>query len=240
MRIRHLPWAIALVCVVLGFMLSTQFKVQKAVQTNDGIAFQRNQELVQQLQQAESERDSLMTELEKLRTQLRALASNQQEYSELAEQLELAQVQAGLIPVSGPGIIITMNDSSKPLAPGENPNAGLIHDEDVLKVINELAAAGAEAISINEQRLVAGSEIRCTGPTITINGVRTAPPIRIKAVGNADELETVMNMRNGPVENLRPWGIQVLVQKEQSLTVPAFKGSLTLQYGVPAEEVAQP
>lgn len=240
MRLKQLPWAIALVCVVLGFMLSMQFKVQKQVTLRDVTSFQRAQELAGQLQKAEDDRDNLMQELESLRTQVRSMANRQAEFKDLALQLEIAQFHAGLIPVSGPGVIVTMQDSSRPVTVGENPNNFIIHDEDVLRVVNELAGGGAEAIAINEQRIVGRSEIRCTGPTITINGVRTAPPIVIKAVGDSAALEAAINMRGGVGDSLRQWGIQITVKKEQNMNVPAYKGSLKLQHGTPVTQEVRP
>ena len=240
MRVKHLPWAIALVCVVLGFMLSMQFKVQKQVALKDITGLQRAQDLAQQLSRAEKERDSLMTELENLRTQLRNIANSQADTKALADQLEQAQLHAGLIPMQGPGVTVTMNDSTRPVTPGENPNNFIIHDEDVLRVVNELAAGGAEAISINGQRIIGRSEIRCTGPTITINGVRTAPPIVISAIGDPAVLDSAINLRGGVAESLKQWGIQVSVKKESNLTVPAYKGSLKLQFGSPAKAEVKP
>jgi uncharacterized protein YlxW (UPF0749 family) len=232
-RIRQMPWAIALVVMVLGFMLSMQFKVHQAASLKDAAAFARAEELAQQLEQAEQERNEAMAELEQLRAQVRNLANQQAEFQGLAEQLELAQLYAGLIPLTGPGVVVEMRDSTRPPAPGENPNLSIIHDEDVLRVVNDLFAAGAEAIAINEQRLIARSEIRCTGPTIMINGVRTAPPIVIKAVGNADELEAVLTMPDGIAETLQVYGIQVTVKKLPQVTIPAYKGSLKLKWASP-------
>lgn len=240
-RARQIPWAIAAVCVVLGFMLSMQFKVHQQVQLKDLAGFQRQQDLAQQLDKAEKDRDFAMTELESLRGQIRSMANNQAETKALAAQLEQAQLAAGLLPLVGPGVTVTMNDSTRPSTPGENPNNFIIHDEDVLRVVNELAAAGAEGLSINGQRLTARSEIRCTGPTITINGVRTAPPIMISAVGDPAVLESALNSKNGVAEYLRDWGIQVAVKKETALTVPAYKGSLKLQFGtIGKQEVSKP
>lgn len=237
---RQLPWAIALVCVVLGFMLSMQFKVQNQVALN-ATGVQRSQELVAQLRKAEQDRDQLASDVVDLRAQMLAMANNQTQFKDLAQQLELAQVSAGLIPVTGRGVTVTLTDSSRPVTPGENPNNFIIHDEDVLKTVNDLAAAGAEALSINGQRLTGRSEIRCSGATITINGVRTAPPIVISAVGDPDGMESSINVRGGIGDQLRPFGMQVSVKKETALVVPAYKGSLKLQYGTPGkQEVSKP
>lgn len=236
-RWRQMPWAIAVACLVLGFMLTMQFKVQKQATLKDVTTFQRAEEMAKQLQQAERERDALSQEVEDLRSRMNKLLSSQSEYQALAAQLGQTQLFAGLIAVSGPGVTIVMNDSTRPSSPGENPNNFIIHDEDVLKVINELAAGGAEAIAVNGQRLIGRSEIRCTGPTITVNGVRTAPPIVITAVGNPAVLESAINMRGGVAEYLKQWGIQIAVKKESAIVIPAFKGSIKNEFAQPAREV---
>lgn len=234
-RIRHMPWAIALVCVVLGFMLSMQMKVQQQVHLKDVTASSRAQELGQQLEQAEATRDALGDELEKLRQQMANVISNQAGFEDLGIQLKEAQIAAGLVPMTGPGVTVELRDSMRPLAPGDNPNNSLIHDQDVLRVINELFGAGAEAMSVNEQRVIGRTEVRCAGPVIIVNGVRTAPPIVIKAIGKADDLEMALEMKGGIGEELRDFGIQIAIKKESNVAVPAFKGSLKLQYGTPAK-----
>lgn len=232
-----MPWAVALACVVLGFMLSMQYRVQQEVALANLSRVQRAEELAKQLAEAERERDALKEEIAELRRQQLSAAKAQAEYQELAEQLELAHIHAGLLPMAGPGVVVTMADSTRPAAPGENPNNLIIHDEDVLRVINELLSVRAEAIAINGQRVTARTEIRCTGPVVTINGVRTAPPLEIVAIGNPDEMEAALTMKGGIAEALRFWGIELTVRKESWVTVPAYTSSLKLQYAVPVVEV---
>lgn len=235
-RLRHMPWAIALVCVVLGFMLSMQFKVQQEVQMRDLATSSRSQELASQLATAEAARDDAMVELQALRQEMTKVINQQADFSDLGKQLADAQLAAGLVAMTGPGVVVEMRDSTRPLLPGEDPNIQLIHDADVLRMVNELRGAGAETMALNEQRLIGSSEIRCAGPVIVVNGIRTAPPIIIKAIGNPDELEQAIEMKGGIGEDLRNFGIQVTVKKEQNLTVPAYMGSLKLKYATPANQ----
>lgn len=237
---RHLPWAVAVACIVLGFMLSMQFKLQRQVALSDLARVQRSEELAAQLEAAEKQRDELAVELQGLRQQQLSLAKAQGQYQALAEQLELAQIHAGLLPMSGQGVTVTMDDSNRPATPGENPNNLIIHDEDVLRVINELRAAGAEAVAINGQRVTSRTEIRCVGPVVTINGVRTAPPLQIVAIGNPAEMEQALMMKGGVAEAVRFWGIQLSVKKESAVNVPAYKSSLLLQYATPAKQEVEP
>jgi len=239
-RVRRMPWATALVGVALGLMLSMQFKVQRQVALADLATVQRMEKLVAQLAEAEAHRDELAAEVEALRQQQLLSVKTQNEYQALAERLEQAQIHAGLLPLMGPGVTVVMADSSLPVTAGENPNNFIIHDEDVLRVVNELQAAGAEAISINGQRVTGRTEIRCTGPVVTINGVRTAPPLNIVAIGNPDELERAITMKGGIAESLRFWGIQITVKKESLVRVPAYTARLRLDYAQPALEEVTP
>ena len=167
--------AIAFVCVVLGFMLAVQFKTTQDIRST--IPFQRVEDLSQRLSQTEKERDSLQDEVKKLKE-----STNKQEA--LSKDIENIKMGAGVLAMQGPGISIVIDDSKKQSKTGENLNLYLIHDDDILKVINELRAAGAEGISINEQRLIATSEIRCAGPTLSVNNTRYSPPYEIKAIGD--------------------------------------------------------
>jgi len=111
----------------------------------------------------------------------------------------------------------------------------LIHEEDLLKVVNELFAAGAEVVSINGQRMIANTEIRCAGPTILVNGTRIASPYEISAIGSARGLESSLNMRGGIVEMLRAVGIKVNLVKSSKVVIPAFSGASHFDYVEPVE-----
>lgn len=215
--------AIALVCVVLGIMLAVQFRTTQDIRAT--IPFQRVEDLSQRLSQTEKERDALLNEVYELRK-----AGGGENAS---RELQLAKMGAGLISVQGPGVVVTIDDSKRPTKPGENPNLYLIHDDDILKVINELWAAGAEAISINEQRLIASSEIRCAGPTLSVNNTRYSPPYEIAAIGDPQTLGNSLRMRGGVMETLQFWGIQVTVKKQDVVIVPAYKGTFRFEYAKP-------
>ena len=97
-------------------------------------------------------------------------------------------MKAALTNVKGTGVSVLIEDSLKPIQSGENPNLYVIHDEDILRIVNELRAGGAEAIAINDQRLIGTSEIRCSGPTITVNGKVFGAPFTVKAIGDPKTL----------------------------------------------------
>ncbi len=227
--IRQGQVAIAAVCVVLGIMLAVQFRTTQDVKAS--VPYQRVEDLSQQLGKVEKERDALLSEVYALRN-----ASRSETYT---RELESVKMGAGLVPLQGPGVVVTIDDSKRPTKPGENPNLYLIHDDDILKVINELRAAGAEAISINGQRLVATSEIRCAGPTLSVNNARYSPPYEISVIGDQQTLESALKLRGGVIETLQFWGIQVTVKRQDLVKIPAYKGAFTFQYAKPAEEEAK-
>lgn len=220
-------WAIGLVCMILGLMLAVQFRTTNDIKASVG--YQRMEDLTLQLNKTEKERAALQEEMSKLRAQIGTGNAN-------SAELERARMEAGLIPVVGAGVVILLDDSKRSRQPGENPNLYVIHDDDLLKVINELRAAGAEAISINDQRLLATSEIRCAGPTLSVNNSRSAPPYEIRAIGNPQTLENSLKMRGGVVETLQFWGIQVTVKPQEEVTIPAFKGTYRFEYAKPVKE----
>ena len=222
--------AIAFVCVVLGFMLAVQFKTTQDIRST--IPFQRVEDLSQRLSQTEKERDSLQDEVKKLKE-----STNKQEA--LSKDIENIKMGAGVLAMQGPGISIVIDDSKKQSKTGENLNLYLIHDDDILKVINELRAAGAEGISINEQRLIATSEIRCAGPTLSVNNTRYSPPYEIKAIGDSQTLENALKMRGGVVEPLQFWGIQITIKTENNVILPAYKSQFRFEHSKPIKEGGQ-
>lgn len=224
--IRQGQVAIAMVCVVLGVMLVVQFRTTQDIRST--VPFQRIEDLSQRLAQTEKERDVLLNQVNELRQTSTAEAAS--------KESQLIKMGAGVVPLQGPGITVTIDDSKRPSKPGENPNLYLIHDDDILKVINELWAAGAEAMSINEQRLIATSEIRCAGPTLSVNNTRYSPPYEIRVIGEAQTLENALKMRGGVIETLQFWGIQVGIKQHETIKVPAYKGTFRFEYAKPLKE----
>lgn len=227
--------SILIVSIVLGVMLAVQFKVTQGNPADFNV--RRTQDVIAELKQIKEERDNLKSEVEELTLNLqKAIAGKDKGNETLIAELAKARQVAGLVSLKGTGIVVTLNDSARILQPGEDPNLYLIHDEDILKVVNELNAAGAEAISVNNQRILATSEIRCAGPTIQINGNRISPPFVIAAIGDPASLESSLRLRGGIIENLEFWGIQVSIDKPKEVLVPGYMGSIKYKYASPVEE----
>ena len=210
---------IALVFMVLGFMLTVQFKTTER-QKNVHIA--RVEDLSERLRVVEAEKNQVMKELADLRKNSGHLMSD--------AELERLNLLSGTTEVYGPGLEIVLDDSTKNQKVGENPNLYIVHDEDLLRILNELRAAGAEAISVNDQRIGAMSELRCAGPTVSINNVRSAPPYVIKAVGDPKTMASALRLRGGVVDTFAFWGINVKIKDDSRIVVPAQKITRSYEY----------
>ena len=140
------------------------------------------------------------------------------------------KARAGETEMEGKGIVFTLDDSKQAAKAGENKNLYIIHDDDLLRVVNELRSAGAEAISLNGQRLIGSSEIRCVGPTVLVNERRLAAPFVISAIGNPQTLESSLKLRGGVIENFKFWGIKADIVQSDKVRIPAFKGKRTFEF----------
>lgn len=220
-----------LVTLFLGLMIAVQFRSYREIQQT--VPIQRVQRLMAEVEAARKERDLLQERVAGLRAELDA-ATAQTGLQPLKKKLERYQIGAGIVPVSGPGVEVILEDSKVALQPGQNPNLYVIHDEDILRVLNELRVAGAEVLAINDERVLANTEVRCIGPSILVNNKRLAAPFRITAIGDPNNLESALRMRGGVVDTLQQyWGIQVSIKKMDRLTIPAFKGSQKFTYARP-------
>ncbi|MCH3951483.1 MAG: DUF881 domain-containing protein [Acidaminococcus sp.] len=214
-----------LVCLVLGVMVSTQFR--SAEHARQSINQQRAEDLVEKLKTTEKENKELQERLKQL--------AKEQAGSADAKTIQNLKMYAGETALHGPGVTVTLNDSPLPTKKGEDPNLHVIHDDDLLRILNELRAGGAEAIALNDERILDVSEVRCAGPTVSVNNTRFSPPYIIRAIGDPKTMESALRLRGGVVETLKFWGIDVDVKQESDITIPAYKGTRHYEYAKPKE-----
>jgi len=149
-------------------------------------------------------------------------ATNNSLIASMKNQINTLGLLAGTTDVTGEGIIITLYDG--------NGSNSLVHDSDILTVVNELRVAGAEAISVNEQRIITTSAIRCVGSVIQVNYQRVAAPFEIKAIGNAQYLESAMTIKNGVIDVLNGYGLKVTLSREGNIEIPKYDGALSFNF----------
>lgn len=228
--------AVMAVCVVVGFLLAAQLRGVQLAGAADATNASRLETLQSLYNDVVEERDGLTEQVGQLQSELelyRQQAASGDEGSEaLKTELEQMEITAGLTDVEGPGVTVVLEDSTQANVTGDGADY-LIHDNDILSVINELRSAGAEAISLNGERILATSEVRCTGAVVTVNGRRYAAPYVIFAIGDPDTLYSALTMRNGVVDILSQWGITVRVTASDQLLIPAYSGTVDYQYAKP-------
>ncbi len=221
---------ITIICFILGLMLTMQLKT---VQVNEDKTNARTSEVQAQYAELKKNYDAKLVEIEELNKVLeeyRKAETDEETVELLKAELKKAQQDAGLTNVRGAGLTVVMEDSLADFGSGIDLNNYLVHDEDILKVVNELKSAGAEAISVNNQRIISTSEIRCAGTTIFINGERIGAPFTIKAIGDPALLESAMTMRGGNVDILKEWGIRFTITRESDIVITKYNKAISSQY----------
>ncbi len=240
MKHRSFVWQISAVSFFLGLLLAaatvTASKVGSAgaVSNRFGFIYGANVPLA-----PDKKAVDLQDEIKKLREDKAALekaASNRSDVSKnLNQDLQETKLFAGLCEVTGPGVVVTLTDSKKDRLIGVDPQSYLIHDRDIRDVVNELRAAGAEAVVVNGQRITVSSSIRCAGPIVLINQDEMATPFIIQAIGDPDKLLSALNIKNGVLDQIRTFGSDMArSEKKAHLRLPAFAGSTHIKYAKPA------
>jgi len=190
------------------------------------------------LRQSEQEQEQLKATIATLRQQLteaqRQAAQQTDQLAIVRAQLEQEQMAAGLVALRGPGVVIVLDDSPlTPTGPGVNPNDYLIHEWDLRDVVNLLWNGGAEAVAINNERLVNTTSIYCVGSTITVNDTRLSPPYQIRAIGERKPIETLLNNPAYLVltrQRVKANGIKFNVSWSNTVDIPAYSGTFRLRY----------
>ena len=225
--------AVVVVCAIVGFLLAAQLRTVQLTGAADQATAVRLETLQDLYNELTAQRDGLAEQVNQLQGELalyRDQAASGQAGSEaLRAELDQLEITAGLTDVEGPGVTVILEDSASANLTGDEADY-LIHDSDLLSVINELRSAGAEAISLNGERILATSEVRCTGAVVTVNGRRYAAPYIIFAIGDPDTLYSALTMRSGVADVLSQWGITVKVTASDLLLIPKYNGSVDYQY----------
>jgi len=229
--------AMAGVCLVLGALLGVQVRSQQ--QRGATESGRRAQALVGGLLTgARIQVENQQAEIERLREQVSRYekeAADEKGMTRLMkEELQNYRVALGLMPVRGPGIELTLGDST--MRAGDTfggQEVYVIHDWDLVQIANELWAAGAEAVALNGQRLVAGSAIVCSARLIEVNGVAISSPFTFLAIGDKANLMSALNIRDGSLDRLRVLQFQVKITPRDDIVIPALAVS-------PKYKLAQP
>jgi uncharacterized protein YlxW (UPF0749 family) len=232
-------FALVLVSMLLGLILSIQFRtINKSV--GEGVLpTQRSQQLALELKKLQSERESQVNRILELESKIEKYEKGESEKNIYTENLYKDAMKyrmlAGYQEVEGTGIILEINDPPVDLQFGDSYS--IVDELDlILQIISVLNAADAEAISINDQRYTSYTEIVRAGNHIEINGVSTNSPITIKAIGNPATLESALAIKMGVVWQLRKLDYLVHLTQDNNVVIPKYRNIKDFIYSSPVEE----
>ena len=242
---RRTSWILSLsgVCFVFGGLLAMQLRAVEQVRENraqnvkgTALAQEQNEKMRAKLDEEAKRRRESDAKTAFLTNELEKNGSlSQAQIKKLNSQIKEMQVLAGFTKVSGPGIRMSVDDNPK--AGTEDDRGGfsplMVHDFDLLQIINELRSAKAEAISLNGKRLTNFTPIRCVGPTILVNFEPIATPFIIEAIGDQKTMESALKLPGGIITRLvdagTDTGLQIKLERADKITLPASESLPKLQ-----------
>jgi len=204
-------FAITMVCLILGLTIAWQYKSIYNNSTLETTQSKRLEDIKDELINEKNNNEKLRKRNEALLKEIKELEDSHGDTStfenNLKRELRRAKAIACLTNVVGKGIIVQVEGAE-------------IQETDLLWLINELRAAGAQAISVNDERITATSEIRNAGNYIVINGKQFRQPFTIKAIAEQEKVKNVLNMIGGVVEGLKAYKLKVAVSESNNITIP--------------------
>lgn len=236
-------YTIIIACVLTGLLLAVALRTQTAFQ--DGQSPNKNQNMIDLINVLEQETIALEDTIDSLRKQIDQI-QQQQSTGEgilvsLQNQIQQLRLQAGLAEISGSGITIVLDDNTAGAEAAKinnpafyDPENFIVHDKNLLYLVSALRGQ-ARAISINNQRLVNTSDIRCVGTVIMVNSTRLAPPYEISVIGNPSLLEATVQNSDEYIY-LSSMNMPVKITRSDNISLPAYKGSHTFNYAQAVKE----
>jgi uncharacterized protein YlxW (UPF0749 family) len=239
-RLRAIPtWQVTLgvALLALGFLIAAQLASEGP---RVRYTTQERTPLVETVNELQTQQDALKARILDLRSQIQVVEGqgegSEVQVRQLNDRLQQARIAAGLIPLTGTGIVIQLEDSKEPVPPDGSNADYLVGSRDIRLVVEELWGAGAEAIAVNGERITPTSAIIDVGTSLLVNSAYLTPPYQITALGPPD-LYDRLSAREGFVDFVRArskgYGIGVSLAEPESVDMPAFVGTVTLRYSRP-------
>ncbi|WP_257985889.1 DUF881 domain-containing protein [Bacillus sp. M6-12] len=231
MKVKGNHVILSLVALVLGFMIAFSYNLtnkERAKPDYKDKSWDREFQLRNKLIKEEEKTRDLQAELIEKQGELtsieKKLANEANVYFNLAEDAEKYRMFLGKIKVKGEGVEVTLSDGMTENN-NDNINQYLVHERHVFKVINELYISGAAAVAVNGQRINQNSYIVCNGPVITVDGQQHPAPFVFTAIGDADVLESSLNLAGGVKDQLVNENIIFTIEKKDKVILEPVLGS---------------
>ena len=233
-RGRPTPWrvAVVVVCLIAGLLLGTARSYSAGQDISN-----RSVDLSAIVDDAEHRVTGADARAAQLQTQIDAAAAGDlsPRVAQARARATALEAAAGLTPVTGPGLRVTMSDAPRDAdgnyPAGVDPDDLVVHQQDVQSVVNALWAGGAEAMMIMDQRVLTTSAVRCIGNTLLLQGRTYSPPFVVTAIGASDAMIAALDVEPG-VQLLRQYVDRFALVYETTsvdqVTLPAYDGPIRL------------
>src|SRR3954449_8854967 len=231
----------AVVCVLAGLMIVVSGVNARGTDLRPG----RNTDLVSLVQSQSRRNADLARRVSAVRAQVDVLSAVENRDSGLQAQLERSTAAAAFTAVSGPAVTVTLDDAPETVAAdGVDADLLVVHQQDIQAVVNALWSGGAEAMTIQGQRVISTTGVKCVGNTVVLHGIPYAPPYVISALGDIGRLQTAL-AGSAPLQiyqqYVAAYGLVYSEEVVQRAHFPAHEGSLDLRYArAPGSESATP
>ena len=234
------PWLVPVVALVAGALFAS------SVRASQGEDLRPDQAQLPDLIRAQNRTNEVRAaELDELQAKVDAetasLAPGNLATQKLERQANELAAAAGRTPVTGPAVRVRLDDAklvSGEVPAGADPDDYVIHQQDVQAVVNALWAGGAEAMMLQDQRVISTSAVRCVGNTLILQGRVYSPPYVITAMGDTAAMQRAL-ATDPDVENLRQWSVAVGLGYDVSVpgqqTFPAYSGSIVPEHATVKE-----
>jgi len=186
--------------------------------------------ILKEKEKYEKKYQELQIVLKQLEEARSTVANSSSEAKKIEKKISEINKLLGYTDIKGKGIVITLKDGTPEAYQEagddyvEYMSAYMVHDGDLKSVVNELFNAGAEAVSINGERIVSASSIKCSGNIIKVNNQKLGSPFEIKAIGSPDKLYGALARPAGYLENIRLDGVEVNIEKKNKIVVKKYTG----------------
>lgn len=231
----HLGSGLALLApaILFGFLVAAQWQTQLE---RSELAVRYNAPLTEATQTLQIEQNTLKGQLADLRRRLDAIQASASTQSgatrELQGRIDELKARAGLTAVSGEGVVVHLDDARQAPANTKDLDKAICHATDLTDIVNTAWRGGAQAVAVNDERIVGTSSVYCVGSTIMVNGTLMAPPFRIVAVGKQDQLlgafQDPAQLRDIKQRN-EAHGLGFRVSRAAGLQAPAYSGPLNVR-----------
>ncbi len=234
-RLSH-SLVLLLPAVLFGLLVSVQWRTQA---DRNELTVRYNTPLLDAAKTLQNEQNALKVQLADLRAELdkiQASASTQSGAGkELQTRIDELKTVAGLNERAGDGVIITLDDARGASA-AKDIEKSICHNTDLTDIVNQAWRGGAEAIAINDERIVGSSSIYCVGSTIMVNGTLMSPPFSVAVIGPQNDLlatyDDPTQLRD--IKQRRDvYGLGFRVSRASGLRVPSYRGALNVRYATP-------